>query len=69
MWKQTGRKPQPLADQGDCPAELAYVWGWLCELRLPLTYTELMNWQTLTRRHLAAWEVDLLMQLDRIARA
>ena len=58
-----------MVEQGDCPQELAYLWGWLLEMRLPLTYTELHHWQTLTRRNLSAWEVDLLMQLDRLVRA
>lgn len=69
VWKTTGRQPQQLADQGERPAELGYLWDWLLEMRLPLTYTELNHWQALTRCELTAWEAEILMAIDRIARS
>lgn len=65
-WNATGREPEQLKEHGQCPENLSYLWDWFLELRLPVNYTELHHWQSATRRTLSAWEVDLIMKLDRM---
>jgi len=68
VWKQTGRKPQQLAEAGDLPEELAYIWRWYYELVSPnpLTYTEIRNWSEVTGNQLRGWEAELIKSIDRI---
>lgn len=64
--KATGHTPKELADQPECPPELAYVWEWYWQLPRPFSFTELHHWSQLTRRRIRAWEADLLSSLSRI---
>lgn len=68
IWKSTGRKPKELDEHGDCPENLAYIWGWYCELQSPVNYTELAHWQSIMRRSLSHWEAELLISIDRMVK-
>lgn len=72
--KQAGHTPTPL--QGpEFPELLGSVWSFFLELHgsrgqgyngpLPLTYTEISAWQSLTGNTLSSWEVDVIKKLDR----
>lgn len=57
-----------------CPPLLHYMWLAFLELNSgrgssgfgpqPLSYQEIESWARLTRRHLTAWQVQLLKRLD-----
>lgn len=55
------------------PLEVAYLWGWFCELHAgrggglgpaPITWEAIASWATLTDRTPQPWEVDAIRQLD-----
>lgn len=74
-WKATGRIPQELADEPDFPTEVMYIWEWFDELNQarqsngfslnPLSYAEIMSWNSLGKINISPWEVKALKLLDR----
>ena len=66
VWKQSGNKPQELADVPEPPPELLYLWDWLGELTYPMSFAELEAWGRLTGHTLCRWEVEALVKLDRV---
>ena len=66
VWKQSGKKPQELADIPEPPRELMYLWKWLGDLSYPMSFAELEAWGRLTGHELRRWEVEALVKLDRV---
>lgn len=66
--RSTKRKLPELESSRKWDGSLRYVWHWFNELSFsaPLTYSELYHWTILTKRELTPFEVDLLMELNRI---
>lgn len=66
VYKQTGKKPPQLAEQPDMPESLAYLWAWFIELRPEFGHLELEAWARMKGRTLSRWEMETLMNLDRM---
>ena len=71
VYKQTGRKPQALAEMPEFPKSMMDLWQWFEELLStgPLTYTEIRNWADLMRYKLLPEEVQALRRLYSIYRS
>jgi hypothetical protein len=60
----------------ETPDCLCYLWEWFCQLSssrqysefgpMSLTYSEIQAWAELTKSEPAAWEVDVIKQIDRV---
>ncbi len=71
--KTTGKRPAEL-DGPECPELLLHIWMDFMHLSRgrtsngfganPLTWTDIAEWQRLTRIDLSPWHVDLLVALD-----
>lgn len=69
VYKQTGKKPKQLAEVGELPEELAYVWSWYAKLKAfksELSYTEIKSWCDLSNIKFLDWELDTIVRLERI---
>lgn len=73
IWKATGRKPKPLAEQGECPDGFEPLWNHYCRLSnsrqggmgpQPITYTEIEAYTRMHRVTLKPWQVDAIKHLD-----
>ena len=71
--RQTGHTPLPL--QGpDFPSLMEHVWSAFLSLHRartmvysgpqPITYSEIVAWQTLTGEQMSPWEIDVIKRLD-----
>jgi hypothetical protein len=74
-WKATGRKPKPLAEQGECPEGFDRLWAWFTRLSwrrgrgfgpMPITYADLDAFQRNEGIVLTPWQLHTLEHLDAI---
>jgi hypothetical protein len=78
IWQQTGKKPEQLEIM-KCPDLLAHIWYWFLELNqsrqhsemgaMPISFSEILAWATLSGVSPLPNEIRVLKQLDSVAMA
>ncbi|HHT7702741.1 phage tail assembly chaperone [Pasteurella multocida] len=72
VWEQTGIKPDEL-NTPEPPSGLMYLFSYFNELSLsrqygmavnPISYSDILAWSILTKVSLAAWEIEVIKQID-----
>lgn len=68
VWKATGKKPKPLAEQPPLPELFAHLWEYWLELNNTeaLTFSEIEAWSRLTGRNIVGREALIIKQIDGI---
>ena len=77
IWAELGKRPKASADDEqlpDCPAPIAYLWQWFCEILLGchangfspkmIGWSDLSAWCALTGTALKHWERMALIELS-----